>query len=122
MKPLTDYNYISYTALIGHQCNYADNHVFCSSYFSDVLTSKCIILTTYNNLLTDISETFGVGVVLLILTASAATTLALINACVFDAREFVKGTLSLTRLNANLGIGTTSTKITEFHDNIQVTY
>jgi hypothetical protein len=65
--------------LLQHTVNYLIENLSCMLYGADVLVTRCAFFTSYHDLLTDISEAFGVWVVILVLTVSSLTVLITIQ-------------------------------------------
>jgi hypothetical protein len=65
--------------ILNHTISYLTENLSCVFYGVDVLATRYAFFASYHDLLTDISEAFGVWVAILVLATSALTVLASIQ-------------------------------------------
>jgi len=87
-----------------HLINYLIENVYCLFYGFDLLASKYMLFASYLDLITDISEAFGVWVALLVLVLSAITSMLVVQQVITYSLSSLKRTVTGTQTNESVNL------------------
>jgi len=87
-----------------HLINYLMENVYCLFYGFDLLATKYMLFASYLDLITDISEAFGVWVALIVLILSAVTSMLIIQQVVTFSVSSLKRSVNSTQTNQSVNL------------------